>query len=309
MPGFSFNPKSAVEVGFSEGDYRVVAAYSAVASWAKKDGSNPKNTADNMNVFVELLNINEPNGKPHTERYSIGNKESYFPSADNRNPLPQSPRQTSQDVIPESERGNFVIGGDMTKNCGFYTFMAELGMAGFPVERMDGEGLRCLVGLEGHMIAKGKEKKPGAIEKQGENQRDYTTPVFSKILKLGWDGAAPVAGAGQAAAGGTAAAAAAKPAAPAVDKATMKAAAKFLTKALTTDAKKEDTGIEDRSDLKRALTSLLLAGEVEPAERSAIFGMVLTAEFFNEVAKGAADDIGAVYTMKEDEDGTIKQKK
>src|ERR1035441_245660 len=146
---FSFNPAKAIDVGFLEGDYRILAAYSCHVSWARRDGSNPKGTPDSTVVILELQNLNstDSQAKPHIERYGVGSKESYSPSADNLNPLPQSPRKTSGDEVPPSERGNFIIGSDLTKNSKFYTLGYELGMCGFPTDKLDGDGLKILVGM------------------------------------------------------------------------------------------------------------------------------------------------------------------
>jgi hypothetical protein len=312
---FSFNPQKAVDVGFIEGDYRVVSAYSSVASWAKKDGTTPQNIPDNVNVFIELMNTNgDQSAKSHLERYSVGNKENYFPSNDNRNPLPQSPRNTSQDSIPESERGNFVIGSELTKSCAFYTFMFELGNASFPVEIMDSDGLKCLVGLVGHMVGKGAEKKQGVIEKPKEAgaREPRTTPVFTKIIRLPWDTGnssastpqAPASTAANAHTGATTGAAA-QAAAPTVDKATSKAAAKYLAKVLAADSEKKDSDISDKSELKRALTQVLLKNDVEADERNAIFPVAMSPAFFNEVALASVDVIDKTYAMAVDKDGDI----
>lgn len=321
MP-FSFNPAKAIEVGFLEGDYRILAAYSCHVSWARKDGTNPKSTPDSTVVMLELQNLNstDPQAQPHLERYGVGSKESYSPSADNLNPLAQSPRQTSQDVIPPAERGNYIIGSDLTKNSKFFTFGYELGMCGFPTDRLDTEGLKALVGLEGHMINKGQEKKPGAIERAKGGtapDREYTTPSFNKVTRLPWDGSAPAQAQAPAttpaASTPTSAPAAGKPAAsstpaPAADKATLKSAGKFLTKVLTADAKEDTSNIDDRTDLKKLLTKALMSADVEAAERNAIFSLALKPEFFNAVAGENADDIGATFVMKEDADGSIKRK-
>jgi hypothetical protein len=318
MPVFSFDPKEAIDLGFVEGDYRVVAAYIAHQSWAKKDGTykNPASpTPDSTVAFIELKNLaGDANAEPHRELYIIGGTDTFIPSNDGATPLPQSPRKTSQDVIPVAERASSMIEGPrLSRSSAFNIFLTELSMTGFPMEKIFAEGLKCLVGVEGHMRPEGKQKDPGAIatpKKAGERD-ERLTPVFKKILRLPWDGSAPTPAPAAPAAGHTNAAPAA-PSAPATattapaDKAVMKSATKHLIAVLSEDATAADTAIEDKIDLKKLLTKRLMAKEVEAAERNAIFALVTQPGFFNEVAS-ATDEIGAAYKMKDD--GDIKRSK
>ena len=88
-----------------------------------------------------------------------------------------APDETGMGLIKLKEKST------LTKTAKFSMLLASLVEAGFPVNKMDGENISYLNGLEGHFLRKAVTYS-GIKVKEG---KDSTVLLCTKVIKLPWD--------------------------------------------------------------------------------------------------------------------------
>lgn len=130
-----------------------------------------------------VANLKLEGGDDHLVFWSVGRPGDYFPCDKDGNPV-----DGEADFV-ESSKGNTGLGDN--SNAGM--LFRELGSAGFPLDKLYGQGVGVLDGLVAHWEQRAQPKREGL---QGSTKADGTPKTSlmpTKVIKLPWDKAKPAA--------------------------------------------------------------------------------------------------------------------